>query len=238
LKGNKVSIIIPVHNESKILKNSNIIYKDIKEFGIFDEFEILLCDNGSTDDSLERIKTLSTSYPDIKTISVKEKGLGHGLRAGIIGAKNDILIFYPIDRSFDLSFIPISFSKLTEENLDIIIGSKGIQGSKVFRPFFRKILSKIFNFLINLLLGLDIKDSQGTLTFRKSKVIIFLDKIKSNDLFFSVELLANARKYNLKILEIPVIVDDLRKSTNINPIKDSVYNFLKLLNYWRITKIS
>ncbi|MHA2218554.1 MAG: glycosyltransferase family 2 protein [Candidatus Hodarchaeales archaeon] len=234
--GLKASIIVPVHNESLIVEgNAEQISKYVEKLSVLDEFEVLLCDNGSNDDTLEKIKHISKSIVTINSVSVKEKGVGHGLRAGIKEAKNEILIFYPIDLSFNLSFIPESVEKLSGGSFDIVVGSKGLKQSTVTRNSERQFFSGVFNFLVNFLLGLDIKDTQGTLTFKRSQVLGFVDEIKSNDLFFSVELLIYARGENLKILEIPVKVEDTRKTSKISPVKDGFHAFLRLMKAaWKI----
>jgi hypothetical protein len=127
-----------------------------------------------------------------------------------------------------------AFSKIENENYDLVIGSKGHKESSVKRSKSRGIFSAAFNFLINLFFRLNIKDTQGTLMFKGFQVTNFLDKIKSNDLFFTVELIAFARKFNLRILEIPVTVEDKRKSSKINPLKDGFLAFVKILQTaWR-----
>ena len=74
-----VSIIIPVYNEEPIIYGS--IVELIERMGEFDfQYEIMICENGSTDKTLEVAKTLERKYPHVRAFHAPEPNYGAALR--------------------------------------------------------------------------------------------------------------------------------------------------------------
>ncbi|MEM5879020.1 MAG: glycosyltransferase [Candidatus Aenigmatarchaeota archaeon] len=227
-----ISIIIPVYNEEKVLeKNSEKIIEYMERR--HKRYEIILCDNGSTDSTYEKGKNLSKKFKRIKFIQIGKRGVGLALKEMIRKSKFENIIFLPIDMSFDLKFIKDALPLL--KKYDLVIGSKSFKKSIVRRPITRKIFSLFFNSLVNIFFGLGISDTQSVKAFRKSKIKKLSEEIESEDLFFDVELLIKSKKAGLKIIEIPVICNDMRK-THYNILIDSARAFFKLLDFWFKTK--
>ena len=224
----QISLIVPTRNEEAILtKNLTILYNYVKKLN-FDKFEILHPDY-SKDSTPSLIKNFSKKHKEVKLITVNKKGIGAGVRAGILSAKYSIMIFYPMDLSFDISCIKRSVDALIKENQDLVLSSRGLKGSKTKRPLPRRIMSFIYIQLANLLFHLHVKDSQGVMAFKNSTIRPYINKIISDDGFFQTEFVYYARKYNQKIKEIPVDVIDLRKESVSNPIKEGISMFTNLI---------
>jgi len=228
-----ISIIIPVYNEGKIFEsNSKRIMEYIKRR--YWRYEIILGDNGSTDSTQEKGKELSKRFKNIRFIRLEKRGIGLALKEMIKRARFENIFFLPIDMSFDLKFIDDALPLLKQ--YDIVVGSKVAKGSKTKRPLTRRIFSFFFNLLVNLFFGLGISDTQSVKAFSRAKIKKINEKIKSEDLFFDVELLVKSKKASLKIIEIPVICKDIRK-THYNILIESAKAFLKILNFWFESKI-
>ncbi len=209
----QISIIIPVHNEEKILReNLEKISGYMESLG--KKFEIVLIENGSSDSTREIAEAIARRDKRVRALSIPQKDLGGALKRGILNAKGEYLIWYPIDLSVELDYIPESLQEI--EDYDIIIGSKTIKGSIDNRPFGRKIYSILYNSLVNLLFNLRISDTQCVKTFSGSSIVPMVEETKSGGIVFEVELLYKARKSRLKIKEIPVRVKDTRLDSKIN----------------------
>lgn len=216
-----LSLIIPVYNEKNlILKNIPIMYDYLK--GLKFKFEILICDNGSTD--YENIKF---SQKEIKYLRIDKKGLGLGIKLGIENATFDNLMFYAIDLPFGLDIIKNSFEMMNE--YDIVIGSKGHKESINNHTFKRKLFSFAFNSLVNVFFGLGIKDTQGSLMFKKVNVLKYLDKLDSEDAFLETQILIYGKKNKNRIIEIPVNYKAQRSGSKIHPISDGIKIFKDVL---------
>jgi hypothetical protein len=143
-----------------------------------------------------------------------------------MNAKGDYVIWYPIDLAIDLSYIKNSLSDI--KGYDAVIASKDHPKTKLTRPFMRKLSSKVYNLLINLLFNTGFSDTQCVKTLRREPLQKIVPEVKTNDINFEVELLYRMRKHGLKMLEYPVEINDTRKDSKIRPL-DFVKTAFRLL---------
>jgi glycosyltransferase involved in cell wall biosynthesis len=228
-KSGGISVIVPVYNEEKIIAPNAKKLADFLKNSKGWDFEVILCNNGSTDATFEKAKALSEKNKGITATTIKEKGTGRAIKKGLSIARFETIIFFPIDLAFNLSFITDATKILDDGKADVVVGSKGARGSVVKRPFSRQFYSFFYTLLINVLFGLRVKDPTGTLAFKKKIAGNALITAKSDDWFLGPEFLINARRQGLGIKEIAVRVDDMRKDSKVSPIIDSVKLFMKIL---------
>ncbi len=208
----KISLVVPIHNEEKILeKNLKKISNYLSSLG--KEFELVLIENGSTDNTFTIAKKIAKKDARVRVLVITQKSLGKALKKGILNAKGEILFWYPIDMSVNLSYIQESLTLAKE--YDIVIGSKEHQDSRVNRTLSRKIYSFFYNSLVNILFNLGISDTQCVKTFKKDAIVPLAKVADTQGIVFEVELLYLAKKNKLIIKEIPVKVSDLRKDSKI-----------------------
>ncbi len=216
------SIVIPVYNEEEIIESN--VKKLIKFLHSYNDYEIIIANNGSTDKTLDKAKKLSRKYKQVKFVTISIKGAGLAFKMAAKKSKHNILISQDMDLSTDLSFIDKAVKLM--RRYDIVIGSKKI--GKQERSFFRKIPSNIFIFLTKLLLNLDYEDySMAAKAYRKKHVLKHLNKIDDGTSYV-IELIYFGKKDNKKIIEIPVNCSDKRKS-KFNIINESIYRFKNLV---------
>lgn len=96
-----ISIIIPTYNEKGILE------KCIKSLGeqTLDNIETIIIDDGSTDGTLDILKNLKGSLPNLKFIKQNHLGVGAARNAGVKLSKGEILVFVDADMTFDKDFL-------------------------------------------------------------------------------------------------------------------------------------
>jgi len=208
----KVSLVMPVHNEEKILmQNIPALINYMTSLG--ESFEIVLIENGSTDKTLALATEYSKKDGRVRTFSIPEKSLGDALKRGFKEAGGEILIWYPIDLAIDLSYIKRSLEEI--KNQDIVIGSKEHPDSVVERSTTRKRYSLFYNSLVNMLFNLGLSDTQCVKTLRREEILPLIESSKSGGIVFEVELLYLAKKKKLRLKEVPVTVKDLRPDSKI-----------------------
>ena len=164
-----ISILIPVYNEEKIIvKNVKRLVNFLDELKV--PYEILICDNGSTDKTPMLGKMLAFNFPKkVRFLSVREKkSVGCAFKKMVNEASYENLISLDADLSINYRyFIPRCF-KLLKDNA-MVIGSKKIGSEE--RKFYRKLMSNVFIFLTRALLGLKYSDfSIGAKGYRKSVI--------------------------------------------------------------------
>ena len=91
----KVSLIIPCFNEEQ---NLPFLIKKLEKLKNDKNIEIIIVENGSSDDSLSLLESINSKLPNLKLVIIKEnKGYGHGIIQGLIKAKGDVLAWTHAD---------------------------------------------------------------------------------------------------------------------------------------------
>ena len=112
----KVSVIIPIYNSQKNLKEclNSVINQTLKDI------EIICIDDGSTDKSLKITKDFAKNDNRIIILTQQNKGAGSARNLGIEKASGDYLAFLDSDDFYDISFLEKMHTKITKTNSDII----------------------------------------------------------------------------------------------------------------------
>lgn len=234
----KLSAVLPSYNESRNLKNGvlNEVENCFKKADY--EVEVIVVDDGSSDDSVELIKTFISNNNKFKLIQNPHGGKAIAVMTGMLESKGDIVLFTDMDQATPIDQIEKFFPKF-EEGFDIVIGSRtGRKGA----PIVRKLSAWGFSVLRRLILGLPFKDTQcGFKAFNRRSVEKIIPRIKNEwgvvhfkggavNAGFDVELLYLAKKYGFKIAEVDVewkYVDTER----VQIIKDAaaaIYDMLRI----------
>ncbi|MFH2054571.1 MAG: glycosyltransferase [bacterium] len=156
----KVSVVVPAHNEEgNIDKLMEEFDKTLREANLF--AEVILIDDGSTDDTGRKIANAARRYPFVKRLRNRTRmGLTATLSRGFAAAKGDILVFYPADLQFHPHDIPRMVTAI-ENGADMICGRKvGAYG--------KWLVSKMYNLLTRLLFPqLKVSDLNSVKAFRR-----------------------------------------------------------------------
>lgn len=156
----KISVVVPAYNEEEniplLLENFDKMFRESKLEG-----EVLLVDDGSTDNTLKLAKDYEKKYSFLKALTNKtHRGLTAALQTGFKNANGDIYLFWSADLQYKPEDIPKLIQKIQEGN-DIVTGwRQGKYGMKTFVSFF-------FNFLSRLLFKVKVHDLNGVKAFRK-----------------------------------------------------------------------
>lgn len=210
-KINKITIVIPIHNEEKILKENVLAIlaglKEISEFSI----EMLLIENGSSDSTKKIAEELQAEFNFIKVISLTEANYGAALKAGVLAATGDIVVNYDID-FWDCKFLAIS-AHIMNYRYDIVIASKNLLLSKDHRGLIRRTASSVFRLILFFVFGLQVSDTHGIKAWRNNERIRNFFRISYPSRHaFDTEVIIRAIRDNCEVLEIPVEVKESRIS--------------------------
>lgn len=204
-----ISIIIPAHNEEPRLRIC--IMEWIRQFkGCTVPFEILIVENGSSDNTYQLARELAGEFQQIYAYSVQAEprnGKGIAVRYGMTMARGTWRYMADVDLSTPPDMI-WNFLRAACESYpcpDIIIGSRAAPGASVQTSLLRLIPGRIFSSIINLVLDLKIADTQcGYKMFRGDVADILFQETVIPGWAFDVEVLYLARmhKYNIRELGI------------------------------------
>lgn len=208
-----ITVIVPVFNEGlRITENLELLIRELE--GHFQQYEILVMSDGSTDDTNNKV--FHFKHPSVRfTPLVRNQGKGASVRKGFELAKGDYIFF--IDGGMELhpKELRIFFGLMRLYDADIVIGSKRHPQSKVYYPALRRFLSSIYQKLIKALFQVDVTDTQvGMKLFRKEVVQSVLPFLKVDRYGFDLEILSLASLFGFnKMLEAPIQMDYFSKNT-------------------------
>jgi len=203
---------LPAYNEEKK------IYDVVKETSKFVD-KVVVCDDGSTDQTKEIAKKAGA----LVTIHSKNKGKGAAMRTLFEYAKKidgDIVITMDSDGQFLPEEIPKLVNSLVENNADIVTGYR-FENEKDM-PSYRKFGNKVLDKMTNLSTELTVRDSQSGFRAYSKKAINSI-KFSTDGFGADSEILINASRKGLKIIEEPVTViyHNIGKTSTKDPISHS-----------------
>ena len=223
----KAVIVIPAFNESAVIyKVLKSLPKKIKGIS---SLEVIVVDDGSRDKTAHQV-----SKAKVKVISHSiNRGVGAATKTGIDFAKKsnaDIVITFDADGQHDPIDIKKLVSPIISQKADLVVGSRFKKRQKI--PLDRFILNWFANFITFALFGVFSTDSQSGLKAFSKKTIDLIE-FKSDRMDFSSEILAEAKRNNLPIVEVPIkaiYTDYSRKKgqKNLNAIPIFVRLLVKL----------
>lgn len=241
LSNKKLSIITPCYNEGKnIYKNLLKMSKIISKFS--NNFEIICVNDGSIDNSKSEIeKACRKDKKIIMKSYAKNKGKGNALKIGTNEATGDLIAFIDSDLELPPIYILKYIKIMEEENVDVVIGSKLHEESKLKYPLNRKIFSYGYYCFLKILFNLKIKDTQTGLKLFKSNVIKKVMPIIETDGFaFDIEVLSIINRLGYKMIDAPIELDFTREHAmgriKINDITKMITDTFKIFFKLRLKK--
>ena len=209
----KVSVIMPAFNEASRIASS--IEETVKTFSRFNcAWELLIMDDGSTDDTFKIAQEFSSKYPSniIAKKNPYNLGKGRALKKAFHYISGEYVVFLDADMDLHPTQVSTLFDIMRLDNADIVIGSKMHPNSIVNYPLQRKIISLGYYLFTRLLFNLPCHDTQTGLKFFKTEVLrkVF-PRILVKRFAFDLEVLVNATHLGYKIAEAPIVLDSQRK---------------------------
>lgn len=198
-KLSELSVFFPLYNEEK---NVEPLVKEALEVfgGIARKLEVILINDGSTDNTFEIGKEMAKEYKKIRLVSQNNKGYGGALKRGFKESKYSWIFLSDGDLQFDLhevnKFLPFL------KSYDLVIGYRTSRAEGIKR----QVIMIALKFWNKIFLGfpLFIKDIDCAFKFIKKDVIDSVQPLVSDGAMLSTELLLKAHKKGFRIKQIPV----------------------------------
>ena len=224
-----ISIIVPLYNErDNVIHYNNDLFPIIDDIGKkFDEkFEFIFVDDGSRDDTVERLNQITGNRLDIQILKhEKNRGMGNAIKTGLTSCNGNLVITMDADLTFRPVDISILIQKYRETYADCISGSPYLEKGLMeeVTPF-RLLMSKSVNFLYRLLLGSQISCVSPIFRLYKRSVLNEMD-ITSSNYEINAEIISKLIISGKNVVEVPVPL--LKRKYGVSKI-----NFLKeIKNY-------
>ncbi|MBT4960074.1 MAG: glycosyltransferase family 2 protein [Flavobacteriaceae bacterium] len=225
-----ISIVIPLLNEQNSLEElSSSVSSVINDLNL--KYEIILIDDGSTDNSWKIISKICLKNQHIKGIRfLKNFGKSQALSAGFKACNGDVVITMDADLQDDPNEIPELYKKINEEHFDLVSGWKKVRYDSII---FKNFPSKIFNWAARITSGLKLNDFNCGIKAYKKEVI---QKVKlTGGMHRYIPVLAKNAGYN-RITEKIVIHHPRKHGKTKYGIDRFIKGFLDLITLWFIHK--
>ncbi len=225
------SLIIPTYNEEHEIKSTLKYVLDYLQRQPY-SFEIVVVDDGSTDNTVQIVQKWSELYNGvIKIIPFSQnRGKGSVVKDAMLNhTKGNIRCFYDADASTPIEEVQKLIDTINN-GYDIAIASRALPESiiEIPQPFYRQTMGKIYNLILHFFFLTHFKDTQcGCKCFNEKSVSIVFPRQTLNRFSFDAEILFIAEQHNLKIKEVPTRWRN-RKESRVHPIKDSSKMFCDL----------
>lgn len=199
-----MSIIVPVHNEQLRIRESVTKIIRFCEKYFSSGYEILLIENGSTDETFEIAHELHKTYQRVYVRQIADRSKAVAVRHGMTMARGKYRYMCDCDLSTPIDELR-HFLKEIQNGWDVVIGSREMINSHVETNFKRWFIGRMFNGIVSGLTGLDYKDTQcGFKLFTARAAQDIFSHAKCASLAFDVEALYLALQLGYYVTEMPV----------------------------------
>jgi glycosyltransferase involved in cell wall biosynthesis len=203
-----LSIVIPIYNEEGILRGSVLeLEEKLRRFGW--SYELLLCENGSRDRTVEIASELQAEHPHVRMLSVGQPNYGLAMRQGILEARGRYVICDEIDL-LDTEFYARAMALLERSDTDLVVGSKAMVGSHDQRPLFRRAATLVYNGMLRAVCRFPGTDTHGLKAFRREALLETAKRCVLDRDVFASEFVIRAHREGKKVVEIPFAVREKR----------------------------
>lgn len=194
-----LSIIVPVFNEQNTIKE---VLRQVSEAPLTIDKEIIVVDDGSSDDTLQILEKLNKELDFKLLIHGKNQGKGAAVRTGLTRAMGDFIIIQDADLEYDPKEYQKLINPLIKKQAKIVYGSRNlIKNSRFSKKNFWG--GKFLSFVFSSLFGQKITDINTCYKVFKKEVFAHIT-LKENDFAFCVEVSCQAAKAGYKIIEVPI----------------------------------
>jgi glycosyltransferase involved in cell wall biosynthesis len=227
----KLSVIIPVYNESRTIRE---IIQRVQAVGLADE--IVVVDDGSTDGTRQVLSELGSAGQPLRfslrvILHEKNQGKGAAVYTGIQNASGDVILVQDADLEYDPRDIPALLKPLQEGIADVVYGSRFLGGPRRPTMFWHMVANQLLTLMTNILYDTILTDMEtGYKLFRRQVVANI--KIRSRRFDFEPEFTAKVLKMKARIFEVPITFNprDYDEGKKIG-LKDAFIAVWTLLKY-------
>jgi dolichyl-phosphate beta-glucosyltransferase len=224
-----LSIIVPAFNEAQRI--SPTLEALDRHLAGRCSYEILVVDDGSTDDTVEVVRRLAEIHPALAVLPTRpNRGKGHAVRAGMLAARGRIRVMSDADGSIPPCQLDALIAPLAAGEADIAIGSRYASGAQVSspQPGWRRAWSRLVNRVVQRSLVPGVRDTQcGFKAFSADAAEAIFRRCRIDGWAFDLEALALAHRLGLRMREVAVAWQDDPRS-RVRPVRD----FVRVVREW------
>lgn len=215
-----LSVVIPAFNEAERLPESLAAMKDYLDQKPLSS-EVIIVDDGSTDGTDGIVKAWRRHWPTLRLVQGAHRGKGGAVRTGVSVARGKYVALADADFSMPVEDLDGLTGKVMD-TCDIAIGSREAPGARrLSEPWYRYLMSRVFNKVVQTLLLPGIQDTQcGFKCLRRQVAVDLCQRQTIEGWGFDPELLYIARRRGYRVREAPISWRYMPGS-RVNPLRDA-----------------
>jgi ubiquinone/menaquinone biosynthesis C-methylase UbiE len=198
----KLSLVIPVHNEEARIRT---MVESLQGWMCLQRLqaEVIMVLNGITD-STKEILSESYTWDMMKILELPFAAKGLAVREGLNAATGEYIVLMDADSSFHPNQVPKLLEALS--GYDLVIGSRRHPQTicKGKPPRYREILGLAYNWLVRVLFGIGIRDTQSGFKAMTNVAKDIVEDVDTDGFAFDTDLIVRAYKAGLRVREIPI----------------------------------
>ena len=206
----QVSVVIPVFNEATIVRAAVVeLLRKLEALPApLCDCEILLAENGSTDETPRLLRALADEHPRVRFFHEDAPNYGRALKRGILEARGALVFCDEIDLC-DVDFYQRALPLLLA-GTDLVVGSKAMRGANDARPFVRRLATRLITLLLRLATGFSGTDTHGLKAFHAARLAAAVRACHVDRDLFASELVIRAARMGCTVREIPIALSEKR----------------------------
>lgn len=216
-----LSLILPVLNEEKFIEKvvlETLAVMDASEI----DYEILLAENGSTDNSLAIMRRIEGTHPRVRVCIAPHRGWGIAILTGYSAARGEYFCHMPSDGQVDAATVPVLFGQRAKNKIVKICRVTRENAMRYWN-------SKAYNMIGNLMFRLNLRDINGCPKLYHRTCVQETHPM-SKDSFIDLEFQTKAKRRGYRIVEIPTAGLERiggKSNTSLRTVMEFVRNMLR-----------
>jgi glycosyltransferase involved in cell wall biosynthesis len=193
-----LSIFFPAYNDSGTIASLVIAAHRTAQM-LTSDFEILIINDGSPDDTAIIADELARTYPEVRVVHhTRNRGYGGALRSGFATATKELVFYTDGDGQYDPAEMALLWPSLTED-VDVVNGYKISRSD----PWHRIVIGRIYHHTVKRLFGLRVRDVDCDFRLMRRSIFDTID-LKHNSGVICLEMMTKITRAGFQIAEVPV----------------------------------
>jgi glycosyltransferase involved in cell wall biosynthesis len=232
-----LSLVIPAYNEQARLPYT---LSEIEAYVCSQQLdcEIIVVDNGSRDATSVVVQQAASRFPRLRLLRTDRRGKGLAVRTGVLAARGEVVVYADADLSWSVEDLPRFVGMVDARQSPVVIGSReGFGARRIGEPFYRHLMGRVFNRVVQALAVRGVEDSQcGFKAFSHAAARAVFGLQQVDGFGFDVEVLYLARRLGYPIRVVPLRWEH-KENSSVQPLRDALLMLSDVvrvrLNGWR-----
>lgn len=193
-----ISAFFPAYNDAGTIP-SMVLATDMTLRSLTDDYEIIVVNDGSADNTGEVLEELKKSYPCLRVVHHrKNRGYGGALRSGFAHATKDLVFYTDGDAQYDPREMTLLVAALTPD-VDVVNGYKISRSD----PLHRIVIGNLYHWTVKTMFGLKVRDTDCDFRLFRRRVF---DKVhlERDSGVICVEMMKKVQDAGFTIAQVPV----------------------------------